>query len=171
VTQSGHSISARIRRRLKLNLKKSALLAEICSAVAVVASLIFVGFQVRQSNYLAESEAIINLGQSMNELQISVAGDVALSELLAKAYESQEDLNVSETYRLDAWVLGWLNIYDSSWMAYDRGIIQLTAYQEYMDGACRFISEASFVQEAWARYKIDFGKGFVQYIDTTCNPP
>ena len=171
MTQSGRSISARIFRILKLKLKQSALLAEIFSAVAVVASLIFVGLEVRHSNHLAESETILNMAQSMNQMQVAVAGDVALSELLAKAYEGQKDLTTSETYRLDAWTLGWLNIYDVSWMAYNLGIIQFTAFQEYMDGACRFMSEAAFVQEAWARYKIDFGKGFVKYIDATCDLP
>ena len=171
MTQSSRSISAKIRRGLKLDLKQSALLAEIFSAVAVVASLIFVGLEVRKSNDLAETEAILNLLHSMNELQVSVAGDVALSELLAKGFETQEDLTVPESYRLDAWTLGWLNIYDASWMAYDRGIIQFTTYQEYMDGACRFMSEAPFIQEVWDRYKIDFGKGYVRYIDTTCSHP
>ena len=151
-----------------LKLKKTVRYAEVVSAVALVASLLYVGFEMRQSNAIAEFEAVSDLNSSFNELNLLFATDVELIDLFVRAQNDSNQLNQAESMRWLFFTLGWINVYDAAWTAYDRGVIDLDAFRSYMDSACQTMAQWPLIDQTWDQNKSSFTIGFVEYVDTNC---
>ena len=140
--------------------------AELISAVAVFVSLVFVGFEIRQSNYLADSEAVSNLNRSFTELNLVVAANAELSAILIASRD--RDLSETESLRLNFYSLGWFNVWDSAWLSHERGIVDYDSFISYMNSACSMIPRWPNMHAVWDRNKVTFTRGFVVYIESNC---
>jgi hypothetical protein len=84
-----------------------ATIGEIVSAVAVVISLIFVGFQVRQNTVATERA---NARQTASDHERSLANflDEKIADIILRGFEGLEGLTEVERYRFDIGTSIWL---------------------------------------------------------------
>ena len=139
--------------------------AEIISAAAVVVSLIFVGFEIRQSNNLATSEAVLSLNSEINEANHLVVANADLAELFAKALGGDETLSAAELMRLESFGKSRMNTWEAAWIAHNREFVDDSSFDAYMRAAC---GDVRPMREMWDSWKTGFNPGFVRFIDERC---
>lgn len=105
---------------------------EIVAAVSIVAALLLIAWEVRQSNRIAAATVELELASAA--LWQQRLSDPALAQLFAKLEAPDEHLiTATDTSRIDALARAICDRYASVQLAYDRGIIGEPAYAAYRD--------------------------------------
>lgn len=156
-----------------MKLKEWALLAEISGAVAVVVSLIFVGYQVRQSN---EQSALNTTALQVTAYQHLVGG---ISEFNIQTLENPElraarikiasgveieDLSDDERQVINAFLYLVYRNGDLAFLQYQRGIIDEERLRSGIGILDNWL-EYPTVRRHWDRAKRTFVADYTEYVD------
>jgi hypothetical protein len=155
-----------------MKLKKWALVAEIGSAIAVVISLVFVGFQVR----LGADETAVNTAairsSAFQELQTQIANlqvllienrdlrsAVGLLDDNARDTESEEQITI-----VNAWLRLVFRHGEIAYLRYEEGLIDELALRSAMGPVGGNLGSA-YAREQWARLSIILHPAYVRYVN------
>lgn len=112
------------------NLKKWALVAEIVGGIAVVLSLIFVGFEVRRNaeetnlnTQAIRTEAYQRLIGQISEVHRLIIENPELSEVRAKGLRNEPLDEGRETYVFQSWVRLTIRHADLAFVQFSNGLI------------------------------------------------
>lgn len=113
---------------------------EIVGVVSIVASLLLVAWEVRQSNRIAGTEVMLKLSEQFNEIH----SDRVISPEFAKLYPkmaSPENHLVTATENSQMEGLAWryVNIYLSVQVAYDHGLISRRHFERIASGGAALV--------------------------------
>lgn len=103
--------------------------ANILSAIAVLATLIFLSVQVRQANMLARAQARERMVEQTNEELYQWMGDSMLRECFAKP----ELLTREEHGKVHYFLLAAMRQREWEWFQYKDGIIKQDVYRAYQE--------------------------------------
>lgn len=137
-------------------------IGEIIGAVAVVASLLYLAVQIRQSSRIAKAattQALLGYSAQMNT---AAAGDVA--PVMAKVLGDQE-LTAEESYRYFAYMLA---AFAQAWQAhhqYVNGMLEREVFEAYERRTLSFMARPSG-REFWTRNRFRFSTSFCDYVDS-----
>ena len=111
-------------------------IVEIVGVVSIVASLLLVAWEIRQSNRIAGAEVVLNLAGQFDEIH----GERATSPEVAKLYpklSAPESHLVTATERSQMEGLAWryVNSYVAAQVAYDNGIMSREHFERYLSDA------------------------------------
>lgn len=87
-----------------MTLEEVYLYAEIISAAAVVASLIYLGIQIRQSRIQSENEAMDLITNRRSDFIEIIARDAELSYIIAQGLASSKKLTPNEYFRFTSYL-------------------------------------------------------------------
>ena len=149
---------------MELSLDFAAKLAEIIGAIAVVLSLLYVGYQVKQNTNAVRSsvhQALINHVAATEGLVLT---DGTLAELIVKGTNDPSSLSPSERLRLEKYItlefVNWENAYlnwrmglldEKGWRVWDRSNYPGPDLQSYFN--------------FWTQNRDWFDDSFVQHVD------
>jgi hypothetical protein len=110
---------------------------ELVGIVTVVLSLIFVAYELRQSNKIATVSNVNEIYDRFTAINEALMSDPELARLILKANKAQKnsDLTESETLRLSSWYHFQLNIWTPANIAYDNGQLVEPTYNALFDDA------------------------------------
>lgn len=158
---------------MREKLQEYALIAEIVSAVAVVASLIFVGLGVRQNSEQMANNAEIQQLSAYQELVSNIiranellATDDALAGLDTKAIEDPSSLTDPERRKYDAFYRVYMRHATLAYIQYERGLIdEEMLYNALIPFRARL--QYSLSRELWESSKNSdaLPKGFAAYMN------
>ena len=144
------------------------LVAEIVAAIAVVVSLLFLAFQVReQSSQLARQVGQDRLA-TFSEVRRAVFSDSYPGEILDKAVTTPDQLSVGERFVLDnlfSEIIFAAYYYHSDISA---GRINSGAWPLTMDWVNKALSN-QYGMSWWSAHKNNFAPDFAQEIDRALN--
>ncbi len=119
-----------------MTLEQASFLAEIIAAIAVVASLIYLGIQVRNSRLQAKSDAIDLITKERSEFVKMMSQDYDLSLIVPKGLAATSKLPANEYYRFNNFIYyifitlesgyrKWESndLDDKLWQAWDEAIL------------------------------------------------
>jgi len=127
---------------------------EWLGGIAVIASLLLVAYEIRQNTNAVSAQAVYDLNETGKEMLLMLATDAELARLFNLGDSDPDALDSDEWYRYRMYVWANLNMYESAWGYYERGIIG----DDFMDGVkedyCQKISQAGYKRamttlEAW----------------------
>jgi hypothetical protein len=127
----------------KLDLSKLAAISEIVAAVAVVFSLLFVG-------YNAQITADLSREPGLPSILVKVAQDEALSEI-----EKIQYVNLQHRF-LTVWEIAWTQ-YNSGLLDFDEWI----DWDRYLSGSVT----RDFPQDRWTDIRSDYKPEFAHHVD------
>ena len=151
---------------MKQKLQEFALVAEIISAAAIVASLIFVGLQVRQGaeETAANSRAIIS---SVRQSLLDADRELLLFAV-DRPYLSEPDSATEEEFQ-QIWIfmVMMLRTRENYWLQYQDGILDERLYDAYMNSLIRNLGRSEKILLQWKEGvylddEIDLQKEFIQ---------
>ncbi len=103
---------------------------EWVGGIAVIASLLLVAFEIRQNTNAISAQAVYDLNESAKEMLLILATDAELARLMHLGGSDPDALDSDEWYRFRMYVWANLNMYESAWDYYRRGIVG----DGYMEG-------------------------------------
>lgn len=109
---------------MKETLSTWASIAEIVSAAAIVASLLFVGLQIRQNNRILEVDAYQARMQDISNSQTQLALSAELSEMILKYRNGGlSSLTETEYFRMRSWYQGQIGRAEGQYYRYQQGFL------------------------------------------------
>ncbi len=160
---------------MKVELKTYALVAEIASAIAVVASLVFVGFEVRQS---AEETSLNTNAIQVSAYQDLIAGILNINELIAtdeelaeidlKADTDFESLSPIEERRYRAFWRLAIRLGDLAYYQYETGLLDEERLYSAL-GPVRGELRTEFGAALWsggvANGNYTYSEAYIRYVE------
>ena len=140
-------------------------IAEIISTVAVVLSLLYVGFEIRRTTVQSDTDVQEELLSYTHQRRYLVIENGDLSELLAKGYENPKDLTAGEAIRFQKYSELLFVAWERAMMARDAGVFSAALFDAW---DAWFISVAAQTPDfVWpmVRDSQDWNPSFVQHVD------
>ena len=130
-------------------------LFEYVGIAAVVAGLVFVAFELRQANQIAEVDSVADVYEKFQGINEILMTDTKLAELVAGRFESWDELDPVDQLKLQSWNYHLMNTYITANIAYENGLLDETAYLGMLDNIAHDIRISSgAIRENW-RYLLD----------------
>lgn len=151
---------------MKQKLQEYALLAEIISAVAIIASLLFVGVQLKQNDKTNQVSAYQALtSESIDSLYQTVLDrDVAT---LFAAGQAGDELDEIDTLRINLWFLALIRQSELAYVQFENGFIEESQLQILVSGLSRNWN-SPYMQLVWRRSPKN--EAFSEYIENWLGP-
>ena len=136
---------------------------ESVGLVAIVASLIFVAIELRQSNQIGRLEAMESMATAWSSVGLELAGDENLASLLAKADNGavRKDFNDVENRQL----VNVLHGLDHHWeMRFNQLKLGVLVSSDYSYPGTRSSTYASaYHKEIWPRIRPGLSEDFAEF--------
>ncbi len=135
-------------------------IGEIVGGIGVIASLIYLGTQIRFSARTTQADSTRDIVAQFNQLKYFDDRAFPWTELWINGHRSP-----LIRFQLDDAARNVFNVYESVWIAMDAGSIN----QRYVHGLFRrhllYHFGGHYQREFWNRIALDYDPGFVAYID------
>jgi hypothetical protein len=145
-------------------LQKAALFAEIIGALAVVISLLFVGFQLSRST----AEAI---GASHHQLIALLNGnddwlkDPVFADTLLRAEQDRDAISDSEFLQVASWVGQRLTVCENVYQRRDDGLVDDDMWPAWAAGCADVLVSNSTARVVWEERKSWFANDFATWLE------
>jgi len=149
-----------------VKLEKWALIAEIVGGIAIVVSLIFVGYQVRQNTQVTQVAAYQQLISGISEFNTQTLANPGLRAVRIKLNSGTriEELNPDEQQIINAFLYLAYRNGDMAYMQYRNGMIDEDRLISGLGILVNFL-ELPTVQRHWEQRKSGFVVEYRAYID------
>ena len=118
-----------------------AAIAEIISAVAVIASLIYLARQIIQANRIARSSVVSDVQQKYNDFYSLILSNGEIAALLAKLVQpNYVPATDTENQQIETIVTLLAGIWFSTQASYDQGQIDENSYRVYSEDVAARLS-------------------------------
>ncbi len=140
-------------------------LRETIGFAAVVASLVFVGWEIRQNTAVASGEARQALAALQQDYLLTLAQDGELNEIF-REWSSAEprDLSPSEQDRGSNVMIAWLRQLELIYIQYEQGLADASVLDSYGIASPAAFSGPLF-REAWTGWRSQFHPGFADFFE------
>lgn len=142
----------------------AAAVRETVGFIGVVASLVFVGLQIRQSTAIARGQARQELAGLNQEWLILQSTDSVFSRTFARAWIEQGDSLTSQEASTATWSMR-LNLrrLENAYFQFAEGLVDESALNSYGFQAAALFQSSRF-RELWVRERNAYDPGFVRYF-------
>jgi len=148
-------------------------IGEFIGAFGVIASLVYVGLQVRQNTRAMRSETRLGLANSMYQNHYDAALNVDMSRIIFTSATDPESMTNDDLYRWTFWFQGTYHMLEGYYHEYQEG--QLS--KEFMERLDSWIAGQMQMEHfrAWwqsERTQNRYTESFLAYVDgLISNPP
>jgi hypothetical protein len=147
----------------KLGLTGWAAVAEITGTAAVIVSLLFVGFSIKQ-NTAAVQAMNDNVLYGMTETWYAdVVNNPELAELMVR-YESGEPLSAADHRRATYNIARSLNQWELAYVRYEQGLFPPKQWESWNNSFAIWITDV-FREEDWVATRDEYHKDFAEHVD------
>jgi len=107
----------------KSNLQEWSAIAEIFSSVAVLATLVFFVFEIRQTNDAVRANTYQEMAAMTVDFNAQFFENAEVSDFIAKTASEDYDLTESEAIRLRAMISTTYRMMNNTWFQYEVGTV------------------------------------------------
>jgi len=138
-------------------------LGEFIGAIVIVATLIYLAMQIRQSNEQAAAQSRYNNYKGRSDLTMAVAQNSDVFETWYKSINN-EQLTAAEEMRFSFFTRSVFTFWEYEFREYEAGRL---AKEEFNPAGKRLIFErnSGIWERGWTAYKITAPRRFVEYVD------
>ena len=138
---------------------------ELVGIFAVVVSLLFVAYEVRQNTNTAAAQAVFELNEADWQSLFLQSTDPDLMALIILAEDDLDAFTDVQRQSYRRWVFAFLNLYESAWNHHRRGIINDDDMEGWRVEFCDQMSEESFrhIAESIESHASGFRKDAAQW--------
>ena len=142
-------------------------IATIGEAFFVALSVIFIWYQLRTSNRLAQAANSQNLFELSSPLLLQFIEDKQVAELWLKGAHSFSELDKVDQYRYDMVLTWWLNLHENIYYQYRQKLLDEPSYRAWANELTRFV-KTQRLRPLWEQlkesYQPDFQKRMEEFI-------
>ena len=124
-------------------------IGEITCATAVLATLVYLAIQTRQSNLLARSSALLEIHHQIVNFRNSVAYDPDLARITMKVENDVgEDLTELDLFRLSVRLQASMRLFEGIFLQYQTGVLRTEDFNQFKPLMMR-LHKAAMKYDAW----------------------
>ena len=142
-----------------LSIQDLGAIGEFIGAFGVMASLIYVGLQIKQTRNVVMADSEANFMQSGMEIYLFMAGNRHISELIAKEIGGDPDELMLSTF----WNASFFRLEDT-FIKHNYGLMGPHAMRE-LKGTLRSVVRSPSAMAAWDGRRDRFDEEFVEFVD------
>ena len=114
---------------------------EIVGVVSIVASLLLVAWEVRQSNGIAATDIQLRVGEQFNDLHRVRMTSPEVAKLYPKLASPQNHLvTATEKSQIEGLAWHYVNVYLAAQIAHDNGLTSSKQFKNYSAGAAALVN-------------------------------
>jgi hypothetical protein len=138
-------------------------IGELVAAIAVVISLLFVGFEVQQNNRIQKQVATRSLVRDWSDAYIAYQ-DPGLACLWVRLMTDNESLTLQESTQIEAVYLRIYKAHEEMHYQYQEGVIDESVWGGF---AYTIAAEAAYqgFRDMWQGYRNTFSARFQKYME------
>ena len=140
-------------------------LGELIGGMAIIISLIYVGYQIRQSNNLAKAESMRDISD-MSAYNQLMARNPDLGDLVAKGYRDFSSLSTSEQRTFHHVVSLLIDAADNVYRQYQYGYVRSESMENRITSIAMLVATPGAAQW-WSTSKFVHASDFVTAIEQT----
>ncbi len=153
-----------------MTLAEIADISQTLGSAAVVASLIFVGVQIRQNTKATRATSHHAISEALNRINLLWARNGEVTKLWLSGMHDRGTLTPEERWRFDSTARAYLHVCETMYTqaalgAGDLGIVKAE------ENGIRTVFSSKGVREWWAENAFGFSPEFRRYIEKLINLP
>jgi hypothetical protein len=141
---------------------------EIVGIVGIIVSLVFLAYELKRANDIAETEAVATIYSMTNDMGLAMAENPELSRVFRQALSDFDSLSPDDRWTLYVLLEYVVNVTEAAWKYYDKGVIDQNEADFYTRSLCQLIGRHSSLVEAWHANRKDRLPGFYEYVTSVC---
>ena len=146
-----------------MTLEELAYISQIIGVVAVFASLIFVGVQIRQNTRATRAASHNAVSDSLNEINRMFAENADLTRIWVAGAANRQALTPEERWRFDSTMRAYLHVCETMFIQAGLGTGDKSVLQAEEEGIRRTLA-APGVREWWTENPYGFCAEFRTYV-------
>ena len=152
-----------------MNLADISQIAQTLGSAAVVASLIFVGVQIRQNTKVTRAESHHAVSEALNQVNLLWARSSEASRIWLAGMNDIGALTPEDRWRFDAMMRAYLHVCESMYTqaALGAGDYGIVVAEE--DGI-KAVFSSNGIREWWGENPFGFSPEFRRYVEKLTNP-
>jgi hypothetical protein len=139
---------------------------EAVALIGVMASLVFVGLELRQSRIAAQAAAYQELGIAVAENWMARANDRALNDLVLVAANGDSaawaELDAADVYQLRSYLLANLRLFETAYLQVEEKLLAADAMERL--GWSNFLN-STFLERMWPEARSMVSPAFAAYLE------
>ena len=147
----------------KIKLNTAVSVAEIISSLAVVLSLMYVGYEFSRSEKVTNKEADNKIYEKIQEMNRLIIENADLAKLILKTVSNPEQLTSEEEIRYLAYEHIFYDTWESAWNYHQAGILDNETWKTWNDWFVKESNQKSIL--SWEGNRRHYGGIFLKYID------
>jgi hypothetical protein len=144
-------------------------ISQVVAVLAIFASLLFVGIQVRQNTATTRAVLHQSFTGAMNHLNATMAQSPELSRIWLKGFNDRAALNEVERWQFDMLLLSYFHVFDSMHYQTRTGVGESKLMKAEESGLRTLISQPS-VRSWWNENPYGFSPEFRAYAEGLARP-
>jgi len=153
-----------------MSLEQASYLSQIVGASAVLASLIFVGFQIRQNTESQKVVAVSTLASAIAAINVPAMQSPALGEALAKATGNWKSASREQRVLAHFFLFSYFKLCENAWYQHRQGVLEPTQWAGW-ETMLRVFYHSNGVQNGWwPRRRRAYSPEFQTYLGSTSRP-
>jgi hypothetical protein len=144
-------------------------ISQTLGSAAVVASLIFVGVQIRQNTKATRAASHHAVSEALNQVNLLWARNGEATRIWLSGMHDRSALTPEDRWRFDATIRAYLHVCETMYMQANLGAGDLGIVTAEEDGIKTVFSSAG-VREWWKENPFGFSPEFRNYIEGLTKP-
>jgi len=150
-----------------MNIMELGAIGELVGGVAVIASLIYVGIQVRQNTSAIRADSAQGFADSINGAILKVAGGGESARCLRLAFENSEAMTDDEKITADHIAIASFQSYDSGLLQAELGSLD-EATRAMIHRRIRRFLEFDYYSDWWTQNHWKFSEPLTLFVEQEC---
>lgn len=147
----------------KLKLTEWAQIAEIVAAVAVVLSLIYVGYELKENTSAIRASSVQAITTGTRDSMMIVASDADLARIIRLGSSDRTALSDDEAYRFSIFSRQRWLFFQGIWVQYQLDVLDEKVWQSYQQVACNILNNPGDRDE-WSNHVNALNAEFAAWV-------
>ncbi len=144
-------------------------LIETFGIVAIIVSLLFLGYELKRANDIAEAEATSSVRQEGNDFLLAVIADQNMRQVLRKSFVDKSDSLTDDEQMLFTTMMTYIyNIHEVAWKYHQKGLMSDEDMAMQVAELCGWIKGNPAGAKDWARRRDIVLPGFYEDVSREC---
>jgi hypothetical protein len=154
-----------------MSLEQAAYLSQIVGTLAVLASLMFVGLQIRQNTRSQKVVAVDSLSAAIAAINVPAMESPALGEALSKAMREWGSASREQRIIAHYFLFSYFKLAENAWYQQRSKVLDEAQWAGWATGARMFYHSAGVQSAWWPRRRHTYSPEFQAYLASTPPPP
>jgi len=152
-----------------MDIALATLLAEIIGAIAVVVTLIYLAFQVRQNTAALQVATHQDLLSNQIAAMDMVGSNPQVAELWARADEAYDEMTPAERKQYSFVCLSMYNVFQTARFNYEAGLLNEEVWKAWVRGYAAIINTSTGIRKEWKSLRALYTPNIRTVIDEIIN--